>query len=287
MLLPLALIVAAGLHDRGIFSDLDSQVQVTLPPHLEPSALLARYDRRAGVLVLFDGDQPLKAYPVASRPRLPGATELPAIAAALLPGDAAELGGLPGLRVLDAHTPGLPAVADSDGDGIPDRLDALLGARKLVLNGAAYTEGYFRIAFPGGDVSRDKGVCTDTVIRSLRNAGLDLQRLVAEDLRAAPRAYPMVRRPDPNIDHRRVRVLARWFERHYQALPASEPRRAGDVVFLDTIPAKPGPDHVGIISDRLAASGQPYVINNWDVGSVEGELDLLPVVPVTHHYRLR
>jgi uncharacterized protein YijF (DUF1287 family) len=276
---------APALPDRGIFPELAGRVQVTLPSRWEVGALRATYDSTRRLLVLYEGAQPLKAYAAAG-------TGEPASLAALLPhltgGDAAELRGrVPiDLRLLRPTDPAAPRGPDSDGDGIPDRLDVLLGARKLVANHATYTEGYFKIPYPGGDVPRGIGVCTDTVVRSFRNAGIDLQQLVAEDVRRARPGYPTVKRPDTNIDHRRVKTLARWFERNLRSLPADAPLRAGDVVFFDTFPRRSGPDHVGIVSDRIGPSGLPLVINNWTVGTAEGEMDLLSWVPVTGRFRL-
>src|SRR3989440_7594467 len=80
-------------------------------------------------------------------------------------------------------------------------------------------ERYVSIPYPGGDVPRSEGVCSDTVIRALRNAGLDLQREVHEDILRAPAAYPMVEKVDASINHRRVRTLLPWFVRHWQTLP--------------------------------------------------------------------
>jgi uncharacterized protein YijF (DUF1287 family) len=137
-----------------------------------------------------------------------------------------------------------------------------------------------------GDVPRSVGVCSDTIVRAYRNAGIDLQRLVAEDIRAAPAAYPTVLKPNASIDHRRVKTLLIWFLRHVPQVRQG-PARPGDVVFLDTFPDRPGPDHVGIISDRMAPSGMPFVINNWTVGYSEGEMDLLPLVQVTHRFRMK
>ena len=67
---------------------------------------------------------------------------------------------------------------------------------------------------------RQEGVCTDVVIRALRNAGIDLQRAVYDDAGRAPAAYPRIgRRRNPSIDHRRVKNLIRYFDRHWQRLP--------------------------------------------------------------------
>jgi len=174
---------------------------------------------------------------------------------------------------------------DRDGDGIVDRLDVLLGAKKLLYNGARYIERYVALPYPGGDVPRSEGVCTDTVIRALRNAGLDLQREVHEDIVRAPAAYPMVEKVDASINHRRVRTLVPWFTRHWQVLAAGADYRPGDVVFFDTFPSRAGPDHIGVVSDRPGPSGMPAVVNNWTDGATDAELDLLSWVPVTHHFR--
>jgi uncharacterized protein YijF (DUF1287 family) len=55
---------------------------------------------------------------------------------------------------------------------------------------------------------------------------------------------------------------------------------------MDTFPDRPGPDHIGIISDRLDDTGLPLVINNWTVGTVVAEMDLLTFVPVLYRFRL-
>lgn len=71
-----------------------------------------------------------------------------------------------------------------------------------------YDPAYVRLAYPMGDVPEDRGVCTDVIIRAYRSAfGVDLQRHVHEDMRAAFADYPKIwglARPDSNIDHRRV-----------------------------------------------------------------------------------
>ena len=67
----------------------------------------------------------------------------------------------------------------------------------------SYDPDYRRVAYPGGDVPPERGVCTDVVIRALRSgAGIDLQRLVHEDMARNFSKYPRKwgrRSPDPNI----------------------------------------------------------------------------------------
>jgi uncharacterized protein YijF (DUF1287 family) len=55
---------------------------------------------------------------------------------------------------------------------------------------------------------------------------------------------------------------------------------------MDTFPSRSGPDHIGIISDRLDDQGLPLVINNWTNGTQTAEMDLLTFVPVLYRFRL-
>ena len=90
-----------------------------------------------------------------------------------------------------------------------------------------YDSSYRKIAYPGGDVPDYLGVCSDVVIRAYRSVGIDLQRLVHEDMAQAFDAYPKIwglARPDPNIDHRRVPNLRVFFSRQGKSLPVSDPR---------------------------------------------------------------
>ena len=192
----------------------------------------------------------------------------------------------PGARVQVLGKEQKPSFSDRDRDGIPDQVDVLLGAKKLVINGAQYDGRYIRIPPKGGDVPRKIGVCTDVIIRALRNAGLDLQVEVQKDRAKSPAAYPRIKSPDPSIDHRRVKNLVPWFERHWQSMPTDDfaTYLPGDVILMDTLSYE-GPDHCGIISDRLGPSGRPMVINNWTVGYQTQEMDLLEVVPVLGHFR--
>jgi uncharacterized protein YijF (DUF1287 family) len=175
---------------------------------------------------------------------------------------------------------------DRDADGIPDTIDLLLGAKKAAMNGADYDGKYVKIPASGGDVPREIGVCTDVVIRALRNAGLDLQVELQRDRAKTPVLYPNMKAPDPSIDHRRVKNLKVWFPRHWRSLPTDDfsTYLPGDVILMDTLYYE-GPDHIGIISDRRGPSGKPLVINNWTVGYETSEMDLLDAVPVLGHFR--
>ena len=148
-----------------------------------------------------------------------------------------------------------------------------------------YDPAYTRIPYPGGDLPLARGACTDVVVRAFRAAGLDLQQRVHEDMRANFRDYPHkwgLSRPDPNIDHRRVPNLRRWFTRQGMALAVgTDPGgyRAGDVVSWK-LPN--GLDHIGVVSAR-SVDGRPLVVHN--IGAGAKEEDVLFAWPQTGHYR--
>ena len=177
----------------------------------------------------------------------------------------------------------LPGVARAQAAGRAARL--ISAARSQVGVTVQYDPAYSRIAYPNGDVPRDKGVCTDVIVRAYRDAfGIDLQALVHADMRAAFGAYPRswgLSRPDSNIDHRRVPNLRTWLTRRRASLPV--PRnarewRAGDI-FTSLVGNRP---HIGLVSDRRGPNSL-LVIHN--VGRGTREEDVLLVWPITGRYR--
>ena len=177
----------------------------------------------------------------------------------------------------------VPAFAGSE----PSRLtDA---ARDQVGVTVIYDPAYAKLAFPGGDVPRDRGVCTDVVIRALRDAwGIDLQLAVNRDMKAHFSAYPKqwgLKTTDRNIDHRRVPNLQTLFTRIGADLPVSTDAAAylpGDVVTWMLPGNLP---HIGLISDSRSADGdRPQVLHN--IGAGAQEEDRLFDFPITGHYRL-
>ena len=277
-----------GVTDTGVFADLDDKVQLALPKDVTAERVSATVDRKHQLLVLSIDDYPRKVYPLTGTEKLAvGSIEL-----MLRKGDVAELKPLLAAERIKEAAP----ARDRDKDGIPDPLDILIGAKKTVLNADAYTseaQGYITMKYPGGDVDRSMGVCTDVIIRSVRNAGLDLQKDLHEDiLKRGKKVFTMIRKKaDANIDHRRVGTLLPYFKKHWEQHTAklddaADPLRPGDIILMDTFPSRPGPDHIGIISDQLNESGQPLVINNWTNGTVTSEMDLLPFVPVLYRFRL-
>ena len=150
-----------------------------------------------------------------------------------------------------------------------------------------YDPTYSRLGFPMGDVPRDKGVCTDVLIRAYRDAfGMDLQALVNADMKRVFGAYPRrwgLARPDSNIDHRRVPNLQTFLSRKGAARPVSGNAidwAPGDI-FTSMIGGRL--PHTGIVSDRRGAGGRPLVIHN--IGRGAQEEDALFAYPLTGHYR--
>ena len=162
-------------------------------------------------------------------------------------------------------------------------------ARKQVGVTLSYDPAYTSLSYPNGDVPREKGVCTDVVIRALRDGlSQDLQKLVHEDMKAHFGSYPKnwgLSRTDRNIDHRRVPNLRKFFERKGYSikLPASidySSFQPGDLVTCTVPPALP---HIMIVSDKKTADGRPLVIHN--IGGGAKEEDVLSIFPLTGHYR--
>src|ERR1051325_772914 len=87
-----------------------------------------------------------------------------------------------------------------------------------------YDPSYVKLDYPGGDVPRERGACTDVIIRAFRKVDVDLQKEIHEDMARSFSAYPQkwgLARPDPNIDHRRVPNMMTYFARQQKALAIS------------------------------------------------------------------
>ena len=92
-----------------------------------------------------------------------------------------------------------------------------VAAIELTKDRVIYDPSYFSIGYPNGDVPADRGVCTDVIIRAYRKLGIDLQKRVHEDMKANFNKYPKnwgLKKPDRNIDHRRVPNLMVFFSRY-------------------------------------------------------------------------
>ena len=124
--------------------------------------------------------------------------------------------------------------------------------------------------------------------RSLRAAGVDLQRLVHEDMKAHFSAYPRewgLARPDPNIDHRRVPNLTTFFTRQGRARPvtaAAADYLPGDIVSWK-LPG--GLAHVGVVVASLSTADPARRLVVHNIGEGAKMEDVLFAFPITGHFR--
>ncbi len=159
-------------------------------------------------------------------------------------------------------------------------------ARKQIGVTVGYDPAYRQIDFPMGDISWETGVCTDVIVRAYRMQNIDLQKKVNADMKQAWSAYPKnwgLKKPDTNIDHRRVPNLEVFFSRKGQVLSITDKQsfKVGDIVTW-RLPNGNLP-HIGIVSDKKASDGTPLIIHN--IGSGTKEENILFAYPIKGHYR--
>ncbi|MGB0134161.1 DUF1287 domain-containing protein [Dokdonella sp.] len=165
--------------------------------------------------------------------------------------------------------------------------EMLAAAHSQVGVTVSYAPAYRRLSYPGGDVPMDRGVCTDVLVRALRAVDVDLQVEVHRDMRANFDAYPDhwgLKRPDPNIDHRRVPNLERFFMRMGKSLPLGTDAadfQPGDFVSWRLDGGQP---HIGMVSGSLGANGRRPMIIHIIGNSVQVE-DVLFDWKMTGHFR--
>lgn len=160
-------------------------------------------------------------------------------------------------------------------------------AVELTKDQVVYDPSYFSIPYPNGDIPADKGVCTDVVIRAYRKLGIDLQKEVHEDMKINFNLYPNMwglKKPDTNIDHRRVPNLMTFFSRKGESLAISQQAteyKPGDLVTWDL---GGGTTHIGIVIEQKSAiSERPLIVHN--IGHGQEIADCLFAYIITGHYR--
>lgn len=160
-------------------------------------------------------------------------------------------------------------------------------AMTLTKQKVKYDPSYFNIKYPNGDVPSDKGVCTDVVIRAFRIIGIDLQKEVHLDMKSQFEKYPnhwKQKRPDSNIDHRRVPNLMTYFSRHRTTLPLNQnPQNysPGDLVCWNLGGAV---THIGIVVKQKSNDGIRHMIVH-NIGAGQVMEDCLFNYKIIGHYR--
>lgn len=160
-------------------------------------------------------------------------------------------------------------------------------ALSLTKQKVTYDPSYYSIPYPNGDVPADIGVCADVIIRAYRKLGIDLQKLVHEDMKANFSKYPKkwgLKKTDTNIDHRRVPNLMKFFERKGTVLIKStnaSDYKPGDIVCWDL---GGGITHIGIVVNRKSADNKRYMIVH-NIGGGQVLADCLFSYTIIGHYR--
>ncbi|OCB70494.1 DUF1287 domain-containing protein [Flavobacterium piscis] len=152
-----------------------------------------------------------------------------------------------------------------------------------------YDPAYFSIEYPNGDVPKNKGVCTDVIIRSYRKLGIDLQKEVHEDMIENFSKYPNLEKwgmtkTDTNIDHRRVPNLEIFFERNGKKLSVTQdPKdyKTGEIVTWLINNKLP---HIGIVTSKKSSDGKRNLIVH-NVGNGQVLQDCLFEYKIVGHYR--
>jgi uncharacterized protein YijF (DUF1287 family) len=157
------------------------------------------------------------------------------------------------------------------------------GAFKQVGVTKTYDPEYVSIAYPNGDIDPSKGVCADVVVRALRAIDVDLQKEIHVDMSANFTKYPDnwgLKKPDKNIDHRRVPNIMRFLERKMKTC-ADVGYAPGDIVAWKL---KGGLFHIGVVSTSAVPGSRRYfMIHN--IGSGAKEEDVLNSYEIIGHYR--
>jgi hypothetical protein len=128
------------------------------------------------------------------------------------------------------------------------------------------------------------------VIRSYRKLGIDLQSEVHQDMRQAFNSYPNLskwglKRPDTNIDHRRVYNLRNFFARKGAGLPVT--RNPSDYKPGDLVTWMVGPNlpHIGVVVNRRSKADPRRFMIVHNIAQGPQIEDVLFRFPITGHYR--
>ena len=154
--------------------------------------------------------------------------------------------------------------------------------------GTLYDASFQQIAFPNGDVAPSRGACSDVIVRAIRAAGFDMQKLMHDDMTRNFGLYPPkwnLNAPNTDIDHRRVPNQMTFFRRFGKTLPitfGSSTRSSwqpGDIVIWNS---GNGRTHTGVVSDGVSPLDVPLIIHNNQICREE---DVLFRWKIIGHFR--
>ena len=162
-------------------------------------------------------------------------------------------------------------------------------AISIIDSNIIYNGDWVTIPYPNGDVPPTIGVCTDVIIRTLREIGIDLQKEIHEDMKENFAEYPNnwgLTKPYSSMDHRRVWNQMKYFERQGKSLNITtdaENYKPGDIVAYDL---GGGKTHIAIVVDVKSDDGERFqIVHNIGRGQVM-EDKLFSYHKIIGHYRL-
>jgi hypothetical protein len=167
-------------------------------------------------------------------------------------------------------------------------------ARAQVGVTTGYDPSLVKLSYPDGDVPRSTGFCVDVVIRAARDGlGLDLQKLVHEDMEKNFDAYPARKEwgaegPDESTDHRRVPNLETYWTRAGGRIWVAKAPTPGDAF---PVSIKTGDILTWLLNARLPhvgiavnAGGKKSVVHNIGRGVEESPLAEFCMQQAVGHY---
>ncbi len=159
-------------------------------------------------------------------------------------------------------------------------------AIELTKDNVTYDPSYFSIKYPNGDIPKDKGVCSDVIIRAYRKLGIDLQKEVHEDMVKNFNLYPKIwglSHTDKNIDHRRVPNLMKFFERKGSVKKITN--NPNDYIPGDIVCWNLGGNitHIGIVINKKSPDGKRFLIVH-NIGNGQVIEDCLLDFKIIGHY---
>lgn len=175
-------------------------------------------------------------------------------------------------------------------------IDTLKSLQKIVSHAekqselyCVYDGSYRGMKYPGGDIERSSGVCTDVIIRSLRAGNIDLQKLIHEDMKRGLEIYNKrykTKAIDANIDHRRTQNIQTYLTRiGGTKLDISEMSlgdfKPGDILFWDIAAG-----HTGIVVNAKNADNSNYLVVH-NIGNGPEYEDMLSYMVPIDAYRLK
>jgi len=150
-----------------------------------------------------------------------------------------------------------------------------------------YDPSYRVIDYPNGDIPENRGMDADVIVRAYRAVGIDLQKEVYEDMKMNFKKYPKQRgqkKPDANIDHRRVTNLIVFLSRRAKIGPITENARdyiPGDLVCWEI---KKEVFHIGIVVDVKQPDSDRYMVVH-NIGNGQVVTDCLFAFKIIGHYQ--